>query len=226
MPPIAYDLIALAIIALLTFLGYRKGAFLTICGLIATLVAFVGALYISNLFCEPVGQLMTSFVRAPIEDIVSATLEATKNDSEFIEMLCQNPVVGGFVSQMEDKLLVEGLAPVTANVSAFVALQLARIILFFIGFFVVIAAWTVLSHAMNLAFYLPVLSSVNAIAGGCIGFIEGLAVAYVLAWAVSYGLLSPEQMDSTILIKFFVSYTPLALLAEASGAMEGMKGNV
>ena len=52
-------------------------------------------------------------------------------------------------------------AGVVRALAEYAAVQLTRAALFLLCFIAVLAAWTLLSHALDLAFRLPVLSTLN-----------------------------------------------------------------
>ena len=54
MSDLIYDLIIAAVLVIFMLMGRRKGFILTLCGLLAVFVAFVGAAFLSDLMCEPV----------------------------------------------------------------------------------------------------------------------------------------------------------------------------
>ena len=67
--------------------------------------------------------------------------------------------------------------PVAANavraLAEYVAVQLTRTVLFLLCFVLILAGWFVLSHALDLAFKLPVLSTLNQWSGGAVGLVKG-----------------------------------------------------
>jgi len=62
------DLGVILILALAAWRGWTKGFILTLCGLLAVIVAFVGATYISNNLSEPVGDFLHPYILDHLED--------------------------------------------------------------------------------------------------------------------------------------------------------------
>ena len=69
-----------------------------------------------------------------------------------------------------------------------------------------------MSHALDLAFRLPVLSSINRLMGGAIGFVKGVLVVFIAVWLLK-GHLPPEAVEQTVLLKFFCENSLQSLLA-------------
>ena len=113
--------------------------------------------------------------------------------------------------------LNEGLLNVTSSaagaIAGYVAQEVARVVLFLICFVVVLATWTLLSHALDLAFRLPVLSSVNAMMGGIVGLLKGALVVFIAVWLLKGSVIPQAAQEQTYLLKFFCENSPLSLLA-------------
>ena len=110
----------------------------------------------------------------------------------------------------------QGVLAVTTNVvesiAGYIALQIARGVLFVICFVLVLVAWHFLSHALNLAFKLPVLSTLNHWAGA--GMDSSRALPCCLSPAgCCRSMIPQEAVDGTMLLHFFCTTNPFALMA-------------
>lgn len=234
-----FDVVILAVLALFSFLGSRRGFVLTLCGFLAVFVAFFGASFLSELLCEPVGRL----IQPVLETSITQTLEETVDDSRWqLERpdgsqeeddpeqsgLPQLPVSEALAALEDSKLykafgdsletaLKEGVLKATSTAAAaiagYLARELARMVLFLIAFVVVLLAWVMLSHALDLAFRLPVLSSVNRGLGGVMGFVKGALIVFIACWLLKGNLIPQKAVEHTLLLKFFCENSPLSLLA-------------
>ena len=110
----------------------------------------------------------------------------------------------------------QGVLAVTTNVvesiAGYIALQIAWGVLFVICFVLVLVAWHFLSHALNLAFKLPVLSTLNHWAGAGMGLIKGAALLFIACWLLR-SMIPQEAVDGTMLLHFFCTTNPFALMA-------------
>lgn len=104
-------------------------------------------------------------------------------------------------------------ASAAASIAAYVATEVARVVLFLISFAVVLLAWALLSHALDLAFRLPVLSTVNRVLGGAAGLVKGALLVFIAAWLLKGSLFPQSVIDHTLLLKFFCENSPLSLIS-------------
>ena len=111
----------------------------------------------------------------------------------------------------------QGVETVTTNaaqaLAEYIAVQMARTVLFVLAFAAVLVAWFFLSHALDLAFKLPVLSTLNHWAGAGVGLIKGGLILFIAAWLFKEAFIPPQAVESTYLLKFFCTVSPFSLLA-------------
>ena len=233
-----FDLILAIVLAATVFQGYRKGFVLTLCGFLAVFVAFLGATILSDALAEPVSQA----VRPAIELNINSALEDSLNEQglplpegsassqgdtslnilgedfsldQILELLGDSALVQHF-SDAIHSAVTQGVLAVTsdvvASIAGYIALQIARGVLFVICFVLVLVAWHFLSHALNLAFKLPVLSTLNHWAGAGMGLIKGAALLFIACWLLR-SMIPQEAVDGTMLLHFFCTTNPFALMA-------------
>ena len=104
-------------------------------------------------------------------------------------------------------------AQAAAAAATAVAEQIARGLIFLIGFLLVLVAWSLLSHALDLVAKLPVLSSLNGTLGGILGFAKGVLVLYIAVWVLCdlTGFISPDTVAQTKLLLFLTQHSILDL---------------
>ena len=233
-----FDLAIAAVLVLFTLMGRKRGFVLTLCGLLAVFVAFIGGAFLSDLMAPQVGRL----IQPMVEEHVTRALQEVVNESQWsLEASAASVALDG-LGQVAPQLPVEqalaalegtdiyrvfgdalknalneGLLNVTSSaagaIAGYVAQEVARVVLFLICFVVVLATWTLLSHALDLAFRLPVLSSVNAMMGGVVGLLKGVLVVFIAAWLLKGSVIPQAAQEQTYLLKFFCENSPLSLLA-------------
>lgn len=220
MNDIIYDILAAAVLIFFAWLGYRKGLVLTLCSLLAVFVALVGAAFLSDALAEPVAKAIEPVVAGRIHDALTETIQHSATEQSASELLTDIPLdqaldalkesgrFQGFVRAFEEAV-DEGIADATANAARalahFVAVQIARTVLFVAAFFGVLLAWWFLSHALDLVAKLPVLNSVNRWGGGAAGLVKGLLVVLIALWLFQDSYIPPETVEHTVLLKFLAN---------------------
>lgn len=216
MPIVVYDIIAALILAYCAYTGYKTGFFLTLCNCVATLVAFAGAIFIAIQFSQAIADVVAILLQAPIEFFLESQLEAamTSDMAALLAHLEDTALLGGFVEQMnlETQATVSAMA---TSIAAFVALQLTRILLFLASFILLLICWSILSRTLNLAFKLPILSGVNALAGLGVGLIQGVLIVFVVVWVLDHGILTSAELETTYLLHYFQGLNPVTLMETA-----------
>ena len=233
-----FDLIVLIVLAVTLFQGYRKGFVLTLCGFLAVFVAFVGASILSDALAEPVSQAVRPAIEMNIHSALQDSLDqqgialpegsASSQGDTSLDILGQTFSLDQILEMLGDSSLVQhfsdaihgavtqGVLAVTsdvvASIAGYIAFQIAHSVLFVICFALVLAAWHFLSRTLNLAFKLPVLSTLNHWAGAAMGLVKGAALLFIACWLLR-SLIPQEAVDGTVLLHFFCTTNPFALMA-------------
>ena len=135
---------------------------------------------------------------------------------EILSLLRQSPVYRGFADALQEAV-DEGMVAATANatgiISDYIAIQVARMVLFAVSFVLVLIVWFFLSHALDLAFKLPVLSTLNCWGGAALGLFKGAVLVFVACWLLKGGFLPQGAVHNTYLLRFFCTASPLTLFS-------------
>ena len=226
------DLAAIAILVLCAWRGKSKGFILTAFALLSVIVALVGASLISNLLCEPIGNLIEPYVSEQLQRLIEELPEFS--DFQFsipspdfnnenlilqeIELLLETALTAvndsPLLSYLTDSLnsaFSDGtltiLTSAAASISTFLARQLARAVLFFLSFVLILIVWRLLSRVLNLAFKLPILRSLNEFGGLLLGLANGALLLLVACWAlVSLGVIHTNIVSQTYLLSIFLNF--------------------
>lgn len=162
---------------------------------------------------ENASQLPDSFgSQAPSQESPASDLPL----QEILDLLEQSPVYRGFAGALQsavDAGLVSATANATIVISEYIAGQVARMVLFVVSFVLILILWFFVSHALDLAFKLPVLSSLNRLGGGALGLLKGALLIYVACWLLKGSFLPQEAIQNTYLLHFFCTASPLTLLS-------------
>jgi uncharacterized membrane protein required for colicin V production len=233
MPDLIYDLAIAAVLILSIWRGYRKGFILTLCGFLALFVALIGASAVSNALAEPVSQAIRPAVERHIQQTVSdhytlpglddsQSTDSPDSSSEnptlsgVLDALKQSDLLQGFADTLENAF-TQGLLTATSNavrvVSDYLALQLAQIALFLISFLLILLLWFLVCHALDLAFRLPVLSTLNRWSGAGLGLLRGGLLIYIACLLLKSSILPQSAIQNSYLLHFFCTTDPLTLLS-------------
>lgn len=223
-----YDIAIAAVLLFFLWRGCARGFVLTLCSLLAVFVALIGASFLSDALAEPAAKAIEPFVASSIHDTVTSYYQRAPESSassqeeadwlaqlpidELLEPLKESKAFRGFADAFQ-KAVDDGVADAAAHAAQalahFVAVQLARDLIFLFAFAAVLIAWNVLSHALDLVARLPVLSTINRWGGGAIGLCKGALVVFIALWLLKDSYIPPEAVQETFLLKFFCGASPL-----------------
>lgn len=223
--PMLIDVILAAVLLFFIWLGAHKGFVLTLCSLVAVIVALVGA----NLISDALAPKAAEFLQPRLEQSIQQALEEKALEVSAQDGLAVSDVLaalrekGGLyewaASGLEDTLknaptATDAIAHQAALAAAAVAEQVTRGVLFSVAFLLILILWFFVSHALDLVAKLPVINSLNHTLGGVLGGVKGLILLYLAAWILCSltGTVSPETAKETYLLSFLLKYSPLELL--------------
>lgn len=211
------DLIILAVLAFFAWRGARKGLILSLFSLLALVVAFYGAKYVSTTFTSPVADILRPSIQLSINELLSGESpdslsalpssagESTSDEApssdftpeQILRLLDQSGAFPGLREYLETAIHEEALS-ITSSAAAAVARYLARVaasaLLFGVSFLVILLLWGLAGRALDLTFRLPILSAVNAIGGLLFGLLKAVIVLAILVWVGQLlGLITAEN---------------------------------
>lgn len=224
--PILIDLILAAVLLLFIWLGAKKGFVLTLCSLLAVIVALVGANLIADALAPKVAAAIQPHIEQSIqESLEEKALEVSAEDSLGVaDALAALREKGGLYEWAADGLegvltttpeLSESIAHQAAAAASALAEQVARGILFAAAFLLVLVVWFFVSHALDLVTKLPVINSLNHTLGGVLGAVKGLIILYIAAWVLCSltGTVSTQTAEKTYVLSFLLTHSPLELVS-------------
>ena len=136
--------------------------------------------------------------------------------SDVLEALQDSPIFHSLAEAFQEAVDegVETVATSAAKALAeYIAIQIARTVLFVLAFAAVLVGWFLLSHALDLAFKLPVLSTLNHWTGAGVGLIKGGLILFIAAWLLKGSFIPSQAIENTFLLNFFCTSSPFSLLA-------------
>ena len=181
------DLVILGLLLYCLIQGLRRGFILTLCSLLAVLLAFLGGWYLATQPLEE--KLEPVILHAMLAQEESEAADSPEQTDLPSQSEQANPSENGlfhrFPQSLQDQLTqtTEDWKQATrAELAAAAAGLLARSLLFLAGFFGVLILWLILCHTLNLVAKLPGLHLLNKLLGGLLGLIKGLLLLMVARW--------------------------------------------
>lgn len=159
------DLILIAIIALFTFIGYKRGLIKVAFGL----VSFILAIVISVVIYKPVSNFIIEYT--PIDDSIEAAITEKLDSSDITKEETEN-IVSTYYNNIKNastNVIADGMSKTIINISCMIIVFIvAKIILFFFKF------------AGDLIAKLPLIKQFNSAGGFLYGLLKGFVIVYLL----------------------------------------------
>lgn len=226
---IVFDLVILAVLLIFALRGMRRGLIVSLCSLLAVLVALAGASLVSNALAPTVSDWLSPKLQPSIEQAVQSivpeeginvelpldsVLQAVENAdlSDGLKEL----VIGLLeeVPALDVGFLVQDMAGAVAEKAAN---TISHVILFLLAFIVILLVWKLLYRTLDLVARLPVLHAANKLGGFLFGAVYGTLLLFLCAWVVRWlgsGLIPADVIEQTKLLQFFMTVNPLDYLAK------------
>ena len=224
------DGLVLAVLLIFACIGARRGLILSLCGLLAFVVAFLGASFAARTLSPVVADALEPKFAAAIEEQLNESIRQQAEAGEAAVLSPDDVPLEGVLDALRemgfyetlintvDRAVESGMTAVAASAAAAVAAAIAQsaayLILFLLGFFLILLAWRLLSRTLDLVARLPGLHFLNKTGGALFGLVQGCIILFVAAWLLQFfgQVLPRELVEQTVLLKFFMTTTPFSLL--------------
>ncbi|MBR1999393.1 MAG: CvpA family protein [Lentisphaeria bacterium] len=158
----------------------------------------------------PEEELLPDFlIENTVSDSVDSTLPVTLDD--LLSILKDSPIYSTFSDAighaLENGQFISG-TNVIHSVANYIAFELTSIILFALFFVFISIVWFLLSHALNLAFHLPVLSTLNHWSGALLGLFQGAFLVWIISKLLLNRFLTQDLAESTFILQYFCNFDP------------------
>lgn len=215
---LALDAAVVLIFISVIYRAYKKGFVRTVVGLAGTIAAYIAAF----LFCHPVGDWIDStFMRKYVNNTIDSFAANNGAANPGLYSTAANGSVSSF--DIANEILSQFGAKVTDALITAVSVPLSTLISRSIAFFIILAACMfvvgIITHMLNAIFKLPILGSLNAIAGAAVGVIEAVVILAILSTLMSLILsmcflqgnqpISINTIESTHIFKYVYNANPL-----------------
>ena len=168
------DIILLLIIAISTFIGYKRG----LIKIAFKFVGFILAIIISIVLYRPISNFIINYT--PIDDAIEQAIENRLSSSSITKEEADNIIANYYTNVKNSSISVvsEGIAKTIINISCMILVFIiSNIILLFLKF------------SGDLIAKLPLIKQCNSIGGFIYGLLEGFLLIYVFLAIVA--ILSP-----------------------------------
>ena len=229
--PVIIDIVVAAVLLGFAVYGGKRGLFRALSGLLAVVVALVGAGIIAATFTTPVTKVVTPLIAGHIEEKVENAMavqsagsgvqmpEADTEDPSAIQDLLailglDDEVRSRLAEEVEEKVRDTG-----ASIAAAVVESMARSFiygtLYILSFAVLLLLMKVLIGAMDLVLKLPLLRGLNTLGGAAVGLVEGALLLFLAVWVLRRMGVSfeTEALAEAHILRIFTANTPLGVLS-------------
>lgn len=209
-----FDIVIVALLAISAWRGAVKGLVMSLCGLAMVFAAFFAAQFISNMFCPPVANIIRPIIIQTVRG-ADAEPETDPEDpeagytaDELLRSIQKEGLFEGFDHFLEqgvtDNNVGRGIKSPMDALAGYLAMGIAKALLFGIVFLGIQIAWFLISHTLDLAFKLPILAELNLAGGLIVGLVKGALLIIVLVWLGRLAGVVPGEPDTPILSLFTV----------------------
>lgn len=229
--PVIIDIVVAAVLLGFAVYGGKRGLFRALSGLLAVVVALVGAGIIAATFTTPVTKVATPLIAGHIEEKVENAMavqsagsgvqmpEADTEDPSAIQDLL---AILGLDDEVRSRLaeeVQEKVRDTGASIAAAVVESMARSLiygtLYILSFAVLLLLMKVLIGAMDLVLKLPLLRGLNTLGGAAVGLVEGALLLFLAVWVLRRLGVSfeSEALAEAHILRIFTANTPLGVLS-------------
>ncbi len=210
-----FDFIIILILLFFVVTGKKKGFVLTLCGLVALIIAFVGASLLARYASPPIAQAISPQIVAKLETYIQEELPDMEGDNSVYDALKGLGFYDQIIDDMEETIS-DGTEELLTTIASTVALSICYLVIFLVTFVLVLVGWYFLSHTLNFVFKLPGLNLLNTWGGAVLGLVRGCLILFVFAWAMQYfgTIIAEEVVAKTYLLKFFMESSPTQMVAD------------
>ena len=229
--PVIIDIVVAAVLLGFAVYGGKRGLFRALSGLLAVVVALVGAGIIAATFTTPVTKVVTPLIAGHIEEKVENAMavqsagsgvqmpEADTEDPSAIQDLL---AILGLDDEVRSRLaeeVQEKVRDTGASIAAAVVESMARSFiygtLYILSFAVLLLLMKVLIGAMDLVWKLPLLRGLNTLGGAAVGLVEGALLLFLAVWVLRRLGVSfeSEALAEAHILRIFTANTPLGVLS-------------
>ena len=222
------DVVILAIIALCTWNGYKRGLVGGVAGVLAIIISVFGGTILSSAYAGEVVPALEPFVDGYVDsqknrDIMLENMGYGKSDLSLEDILIDDPSLRydyaeeamrlmGFNEKRIEELSVKAIQLSEETGANAIVAVLCDTITYVAGltiaFLLILIMLTAIANVFNLSLRLPNMETLDEVGGAVIGFVQGFVYCTFLAWFLSFFgiIIGKTTLDGTVLARFFLSF--------------------
>lgn len=193
------DIIIMAVIALCTFIGYKKG----LIKVGVNILGFFLALIIAFVLYNPVASYIinnTQIDETIEQKIITSFSKESKTDEEQKEVEKNSKIITDYINGYIEEYKNQGIAYAAKNVAIIIVKIGSGLVVFLISKFILLFLKFFADAISNI----PIIKQFNKAGGTVYGILEGFLIVYVVLGIIS--LASPMILDSKIITDIQKSY--------------------
>ena len=212
--PVLADIIVAAAILLAVYLGGRSGLLQSLAGLIVVIASSLGAAWSARTFADPVSAWLQPILAEKITGEIQSHGAASASAGDMLSIFGFNGhTLSNLVREVTEQVAATGRSLLETVVGSVVH-SVAYAAVFLVTFLVLLLVLTLLIKPLELATKLPGLHALNALGGGLLGLIKGFLLVFFAVWVLRklQLLITPQLLEESMFLPFFVNNSPLSLL--------------
>ena len=193
------DIIIIAVIALCTFIGYKKG----LIKVAVNILGFFIALIIAFVLYNPVASFIinnTQIDETIEQKIIASFSQENKTEEEQKEVENNSQIITDYINGYIEEYKNQGITYAAKNVSIIMVKIGSGLVVFLISKFILLFLKLFADAIANL----PIIKQFNKAGGTIYGILEGFLIVYVVLGIIS--IASPMISDSKIITDIQNSY--------------------
>lgn len=227
--PILLDVAVAAILLFFILLDGKRGLVLSLVGLAGVLIALAGAGFASRQLSPTVGAWLQPRISASVEAAADSAwggtespaetpeerpIESTEEGATLLEKLGMSDSLAADVLRGFSEKLTDAGSATVGTLVAQISQTIASVLVFVAAFVLILIVLWIVSHALDLAFRLPVLRTLNHTGGAVFGLVKGVFLLFLAVWLLNlWGNRTVlDAVNETKLLRWFNDTNPVSLL--------------
>ena len=229
---IVLDIILICIIAYCAVRGWQKGFLISLCGIVAVIIAIVGGNIAAKVYCNEFVGLIDPFTTGITEKLVLSVTGDVPADEEGARFALPNSERKDVYSVCNAAMREFGLPVAVADeiaksvaenhdtVNEAMGVELADnltqrfayLAVFTVGFIIILLILSVIGSILDLRLELPKLRTANNVSGAALGAIKGLIIVMVVAVLCRYlvFVVGADTVEKTALLEGLINHNFIA----------------
>ncbi|MBQ3403956.1 MAG: CvpA family protein [Oscillospiraceae bacterium] len=226
------DIILVCIIVYCAIRGWQKGFLISLCGIVAVIIAIVGGNIAAKVYCNEFVGLIDPFTTGITEKLVltvtgdvppgeeGARFPLTNSERKDVYTVCNAAMREfGLPEDVADEIartVAEDNDTVNEAMGVALAEQLtqrfAYLAVFTVAFVIILLVLSVVGSILDLRLELPKLRTANNISGAVLGAVKGLLIVMVIALICRYVVfvLGIDTVEKTTLLEGMANHNLIA----------------